>query len=34
MVRVSIGAPTTERADVMNLWRLMRATAEAPLTRP
>jgi len=34
MVRVSIGAPTTERADVMNLWRLMRATAEAPITRP
>jgi len=28
MVRISIGAPSTERADVMNLWRLMRATAE------
>lgn len=29
MVRVSIGAPATERTDVMNLWRLMRETAEA-----
>jgi aromatic-L-amino-acid decarboxylase len=28
MVRVSIGAPATERADVMALWRLMRRTAE------
>ena len=28
MVRISIGAPTTERADVMDLWRLIRATAE------
>jgi aromatic-L-amino-acid decarboxylase len=29
MVRVSIGASATERADVMALWRLMRRTAEA-----